>query len=68
MAYLLCVEGEVTVNGKQLKRHDGCEIAGAGGSIEIEATCVEDTEGGKVAHVLMFALASKSGAGRGDIA
>jgi redox-sensitive bicupin YhaK (pirin superfamily) len=66
MAYLLCVEGNVSANGNQLKQHDGCEITGDEGTLEIEATGVEDAEGGKVAHVLMFTMAAKSGAGRRD--
>jgi redox-sensitive bicupin YhaK (pirin superfamily) len=67
MAYMLCIEGEVTVNGKQLKKYDACEITGAGGAIEIEATAVEETEGGKVAHILAFTMAADPGAGRGDL-
>ena len=40
-AYLLCVEGGVKANGQNLSRHDGCEITGSGGVLEIEATDVD---------------------------
>ena len=67
MAYLLCIEGGVSVNGEnKLKKHDGCEINGNGGKIEVEATEVEETETGKVAHLLMFTMPSEEGAGRSD--
>jgi hypothetical protein len=76
-AYLLCVEGEVQVkvNGtttKTLKKHDGCEISSsssgeAGVSLEMEATQVEDTENGPVAHILMFSMKDVPGSGRKDI-
>lgn len=65
-AYLLCLEGEVTVNGKKLGRHDACEIVG-GGPLEIEATGVEDTENGKLAHILMFSMKEVPGSGRKDL-
>lgn len=65
-AYLLCLEGEVTVNGKKLQRHDASEIVG-GGPIEIEATGVEDTENGKLAHILMFSMREVPGSGRKDL-
>jgi len=70
-AYLLCIEGGVSVNGKELKKYDACEIVvggGAGGTVEIEATDVEDTEHGKLAHILMFTMnASASSSGRTDL-
>lgn len=64
--YLLCIEGGVTVNGKELKRHDACEITG-GGPVEIVATETEQTEHGEVAHILMFTMADEPGSGRGDL-
>ncbi len=66
MAYLLCIEGGVTVNGQQLKKYDGCEITGPGGKLEIEATDVEETETGSVAHILMFSMQAEDNAGRSD--
>jgi redox-sensitive bicupin YhaK (pirin superfamily) len=66
-AYLLCMEGGVKVNGKQLHKYDGCEITGSGGALEIEATDVEKTENGHVAHVLMFTMKAVPGAGRKDV-
>lgn len=68
MAYLLCVEGGITVNGhQQLTKHDGCEITGGkGGTLEIEATDVEATATGDVAHVLVFSMDAEEGAGRSD--
>lgn len=65
-AYLLCIEGGVTVNGKSLSRHDACEITGDG-SVEIVASDVEDTEHGMIAHVLIFTMAAKGGSGRKDL-
>jgi len=67
MAYLLCIEGEITVNGLTMKKYDGCEITGSGGELVIEAIGVEKTEGGEVAHILMFTMASENGAGRTDL-
>jgi redox-sensitive bicupin YhaK (pirin superfamily) len=67
-AYLLCIEGAVKVNGEQLNRHDGCEIvAKEGGTVEIEATETEETENGKVAHILVFAMKHVPGSGRKDL-
>jgi redox-sensitive bicupin YhaK (pirin superfamily) len=66
-AYLLCMEGGVKVNGKQLYTYDSCEITGSGGALEIEATDVEETENGNVAHVLMFTMNAVPGAGRKDV-
>lgn len=65
-AYLVCLEGKVKVNGQELARHDACEIAG-GGPIEIEATDVEETENGQVAHILMFTMKEVPGSGRKDV-
>jgi quercetin 2,3-dioxygenase len=65
-AYLLCLEGKIKVNGKELNCADACEITG-GGNIEIEATQVEDTENGKVAHFLMFTMKEVPGSGRKDV-
>lgn len=65
-AYLLCLEGKLTVNSTELSRHDACEIVG-GGSIEIEATEVESTENGEVAHFLMFSMKEAPGSGRKDL-
>jgi len=66
-AYLLCIEGGVKVKGKQLEKYDACEILGSGGTVEIEATDVEKTENGKLAHILMFTMKAVPGAGRKDI-
>lgn len=66
-AYLLCIEGSVKVNGKQLRKYDACEITGGGGALEIEATDVEETEHGKVAHMLMFTMKAMPGSGRSDV-
>jgi len=65
-AYLLCIEGEVNVNGQILKKYDACEITGNGGVIEIEATGSEETESGQVAHILAFAMEAVPGSGRKD--
>ena len=64
-AYLLCIEGDVKVNGKQLHKYDACEITD-GGHVEVEATGVEETEHGNVAHFLAFVMNS-NGPGRSDI-
>jgi redox-sensitive bicupin YhaK (pirin superfamily) len=65
-AYLLCIEGSVQVNGQQLTKYDACEISESG-ALEIEATDVEETENGKVAHILMFVMKEVRGSGRKDI-
>jgi redox-sensitive bicupin YhaK (pirin superfamily) len=65
--YLLCIEGGVKVNGEQLNKYDACEIGGTGGNLEIEATTVEATEHGQVAHILMFTMKAVSGSGRSDV-
>jgi hypothetical protein len=65
-AYLLCIEGGVTVNDKPLNKYDACEITGSGGLLEIAATQTEATEHGDLAHVLMFTMKSQAGAGRTD--
>jgi len=68
MAYLLCIEGSVRLNGeKVLKKHDGAEITGEGGPVKIEAVEVEEVEGNQVAHVLSFTMPSIRGAGRTDL-
>jgi redox-sensitive bicupin YhaK (pirin superfamily) len=64
--YLLCVEGGVKVNGQQLHKHDACEITDGAGQIEIEATHVEETEHGQLAHILMFEMKAVAGSGRTD--
>lgn len=66
-AYLLCVEGTLKVNGETLNRHDGCEIHGDGAPLSIEATGVEETENGQVAHFLMFQMKDVPGSGRKDV-
>ncbi|KAL7564114.1 hypothetical protein ACA910_012386 [Epithemia clementina (nom. ined.)] len=75
-AYLLCVEGGVTVNGKQLQLHDSCEIHGhreeeedsmkMPTTVEIQATSTEDTENGPVAHILLFSIKKVKGSGHTD--
>ena len=64
-AYLLCIEGELQVNGHPLKKYDACEIVG-GGPVEIIATNVESTENGHVAHFLMYTMPEVPGSGRSD--
>jgi redox-sensitive bicupin YhaK (pirin superfamily) len=67
-AYLLCVEGTLEVNGTRLTKHDGCEIHGDdGGSLDVKATGVEETENGQVAHFLMFSMKDVPGSGRKDV-
>jgi redox-sensitive bicupin YhaK (pirin superfamily) len=65
--YLLCIEGGVKVNGEQLNKYDACEIGGTGGNLEIEATAVEATEHGQLAHILMFTMKAVPGSGRTDV-
>ena len=65
-AYLICLEGGVTVNGQTLKKHDACEIHSGGVKLEMKATDVEETENGKVAHFLMFTMKRVEGSGRSD--
>jgi redox-sensitive bicupin YhaK (pirin superfamily) len=65
--YLLCIEGGVKVNGQQLNKYDACEIGGTGGNLEIEATTVEETEHGQLAHILMFTMKAVPGSGRADV-
>lgn len=64
--YLLCIEGALSVNGKKLEKYDACEITG-GGALEIEATKVEPTEHGDLAHMLLFTMKGVAGAGRSDL-
>lgn len=67
-AYLLCVEGELEVNGEKLEKYDAMEIHGDEGktALEIKATGVEETENGEVAHFLMFDMPLIPGSGRSD--
>lgn len=65
--YLLCVEGGITVNGKQLKKYDACEITNGAGTIEVAATNVEPTEHGDVAHFILFTMQAAPNAGRKDL-
>jgi redox-sensitive bicupin YhaK (pirin superfamily) len=66
-AYLLCVEGELEVNGQKMEKYDGMEIQGDEASaLEIKATGVEETENGQVAHFLMFDMPLVHGSGRSD--
>mmetsp|Transcript_6822 Transcript_6822/g.14895 ORF Transcript_6822/g.14895 Transcript_6822/m.14895 type:complete len:316 (+) Transcript_6822:133-1080(+) len=69
MAYLLCVEGGVKLNGEaSLSKYDAAEITGGGGQVKIEATEVEKAEtGDEVAHVLVFTMKEVAGAGRSDV-
>lgn len=64
-AYFLCLEGEVTVNGEILKRHDACEVGS--GTLEVKATAIEETENGPLAHFLLFDMKKVPGSGRKDI-
>jgi len=67
-AYLMCVEGSLSVNDQKLKRHDATEIVGGDGPLTIESLEVEDTENGPVAHILVFVMKEVPGSGRKDIA
>ena len=69
MAYLLCIEGGVDLNGEaSLSKHDAAEITGGGGQVKIEATEVEKAETGEeVAHVLVFTMKEVAGTGRSDV-
>lgn len=64
-AYLLCIEGSLSVNDQNLSKYDACEITG-GGPLEIKATETEATENGDLAHFLMFSMKEAPGAGRSD--
>jgi len=66
-AYLLCVEGKLKINGEQLDKYDACEIVGSSEPITIEATKVEETENGEVAHFIMFEMKEVPGSGRKDL-
>jgi redox-sensitive bicupin YhaK (pirin superfamily) len=69
-AYLLCIEGGVTVNGQKLGKFDACEVTtDSDVDLEIEAISVEETEHGALAHILMFEMKAVSGigSGRGDL-
>jgi quercetin 2,3-dioxygenase len=65
-AYMLCIEGSVTVNGKALQKYDACEITN-GGTIDITATETEQTENGDVAHILLFSMKAVPNSGRKDL-
>lgn len=66
--YLLCIEGGLKVNGQPLDRYDACEItSGGGGPLEVEATLVEPTEHGELAHFILFTMAAVPNAGRKDL-
>ena len=76
MAYMLCLEGTVSLSlgGQQvtLTRHDACEIQSlpdvASGDLSVTATSVEQVEGGEqAAHVLVFEMAQAPNAGRTDL-
>jgi quercetin 2,3-dioxygenase len=81
MAYMVCVEGGVSVareplmtnstvdSGEhhQMNRHDGCEITGTGGLVFVTATGTELTENGDLAHILVFTMGSVPNAGRNDL-
>eukprot|EP00527_Entomoneis_sp_CCMP2396_P005088 CAMPEP_0198146120 /NCGR_PEP_ID=MMETSP1443-20131203/27526_1 /TAXON_ID=186043 /ORGANISM="Entomoneis sp., Strain CCMP2396" /LENGTH=287 /DNA_ID=CAMNT_0043809961 /DNA_START=99 /DNA_END=962 /DNA_ORIENTATION=- len=69
-AYLLCIEGGIEVNGKALEKHDACEIIGSPSdatSVEVKAIATEETEGGPVAHFLMFTMKRDPDSGRRDL-
>ena len=65
--YLLCIEGGLTVNGKELQKYDACEITNGSGEIQVKATAVEPTEHGDVAHFIMFTMKAEPSAGRKDL-
>lgn len=65
-AYLLCVEGSVTVNGEALDKYDACEITDGPGTVEIAAAGTEATENGELAHVLFFTMKAVPNSGRSD--
>lgn len=65
-AYLLCIEGSVTINGKALHKYDACEITD-GGTIQISASHTESTENGELAHVLFFEMKAVPNSGRTDL-
>lgn len=70
-AYLLCIEGGVTVNGdkNKLKKYDACEIVGEEQEsvVTIQATETEATENGDLAHILIFEMKHVPGSGRSDL-
>jgi hypothetical protein len=82
MACMLCIEGGVSVavtesmkkssiarniQDYQMRKYDGCEIIGTGGTLDITATYTEATEHGELAHILIFTMASVPDAGRKDL-
>jgi len=67
-AYLLCIEGSLELNGlKTLEKFDAAEIVGGSNPLQVKATGVEETENGKLAHLLVFVMKEKPGSGRSDI-
>jgi hypothetical protein len=51
-----------------LQKYDGCEITGGEkSSLTVEATSVEETEHGPLAHFLMFTMKEQPGSGRRDL-
>jgi quercetin 2,3-dioxygenase len=71
-AYLLCIEGGVTVNGNKLNKYDACEIFHVESGEEeavvtIQATETEATENGDLAHILVFEMKHVPGSGRSDL-
>jgi quercetin 2,3-dioxygenase len=81
MAYIICIEGGVSVakgqlmrnniacnsEHQQMRKYDGCEITGTGGLVSITATNTESTENGELAHILVYTMASLPNAGRRDL-
>jgi quercetin 2,3-dioxygenase len=65
-AYLLCIEGGLSINDKALNKYDACEITN-GGSIHMVATNTETTENGDVAHILLFVMPAVPNSGRTDL-
>lgn len=65
-AYLLCIEGNIDVNGTTLQKYDGAEIHGDGTPLTFKATEVEETENGHVAHFLLFTM-KEDGSHRTDL-
>jgi quercetin 2,3-dioxygenase len=64
-AYLVCLEGGISVNGKELNRHDACEVGS--GTLAVTATATEETENGPLAHFLLFDMEKVPGSGRADL-
>jgi len=65
---LLCVEGSLGIDsGKILKRHDAAELFG-NTKLKVTAKETEETENGKLAHLLLFVMEEVPGSGRQDLA